>query len=259
MALVRGVFGDEAKRACGSFAQTLIASGHPGENLVKLTSVEGKTDFQLVRSILTPKLVAVIAAYFRKVAGTEDFLLPYMGLQLRHFDPAAMNQDALVPFHQDVFAVPVGVRMLNCWTMLYPEECGKAAPGLDFIPLRLPAIAIEKNPTSKAYQFLEADHDRLTKLRRAHPPITPTIRLGDVLAFNELAMHRTSVGSGYTRARVSAEVRVIAATPYVMDWQKEEAAAHVFVGNIRWASAWHIAPDGHIRADAFSECRLSDH
>ena len=97
--------------------------------------------------------------------------------------------------------------MLNCWTLL-TDECGTEAPGLDFSPIAVRRkLRLEKRPTSSAYKFLETAHSAVGR----HPPIRPRLRFGDLLLFNEFAIHRTSPGV-FTRARVSAEIRIFAKT-----------------------------------------------
>ncbi len=240
LAVVRGIQTERARREGWEFAHSvLVVPKMDGENLVKLTSRGNETDLSLVRSILNPRLVAILRAYFEAVAKTRDFFLPYHGLLARHFDPARVNPHAVVPYHQDAFAHPAGVRMLNCWTLLYPEECGATSPGLDFIPIAFRRfVEIERNPTTQAYSFLESDHKQLAQMERRRPAITPSLRLGDMIIFNELAMHRTSRRLGMTKGRVSAEVRAVAATPEALAWLSGHAAAHVCGGRIEWASRW---------------------
>lgn len=255
MAIVRNAVG----RVGWDLAEQLVEAKDPGNSLLHLISKDGETDFGLVRETLSPKIVSLASEYFLKVAGTRSFILPYINLVVRHFDPALSRPETIIPFHQDAFGFPKTSRVLNCWTLLYPEECGTRSPGLDFVPVALRSLVkLEKKPTSPEYGFLETDHTRLAELERRYPPITPSVNLGDVLVFNEMALHRTSLRPGVNRSRVSAEIRLIAATKQVMAERDllREAFAHVENGYIRWPDRWRLSEDGKFRALSYSEARL---
>lgn len=246
IALVKGAVG----RVGWDLAERLVKEGDPGNNLLHLISENGETDFGLVRSALSPRVVSIAAAYFEKVAGTRSFILPYMNLLVRHFDPARRRPETVIPFHQDAFGFPASFRAINCWTLLYPEECGETSPGMDFMPLALRSqIALEANPASKVYGFLETDHERLRRMARKHSPLTPSVKLGDVLMFNGWAIHRTSLRTGLVKPRVSAEIRVVAATTAVMAEMRNNGQSFAIVtnGRIRWPARWNLSSDGKFR------------
>jgi hypothetical protein len=166
-------------------------------------------------------------------------VLPYLNLVARHFDPRRIDRGTLVPFHQDYFGFPVGWRVLNCWTLLYPEECGESSPGLDFIPRAFKSnIPLDSDPQSEHYKFLETSRKYLDRLGRRSELLTPSLNLGDVLIFSELALHRTSMRAGATKPRVSAEVRLVAATADVLRALKDSCYALVSGGRIRFTSKW---------------------
>lgn len=255
MALIKGAVG----RVGWELGERMVRAGDPGNNLLFIISKDGKTDFSLVRSILTPRVVSIASAYFEKVAGTRDFILPYMNLQIRQFDPTRSRGETVIPFHQDAFAFPNGLSIINCWTLLYPEECGETSPGLDFLPVKLRApIKLEARPASETYGFLESSHDELRRLEGKQAPITPSVRIGDVLMFNELAVHRTSLHDGLTQARVSAEVRLIAATPVAMAERAvlNESYATVSGRRITWPCRWRVGDDGKFRTVSSLEADL---
>jgi hypothetical protein len=145
-------------------------------------------------------------------------VLPILNLLVRKYDPTfGFIDDVKVPWHQDTFGFPAGFAALNCWTMMSPDQCGVTAPGLEFILDRFGGfVEKESAPTSKTYHFLETSHARLQGLLAAYDPWRPSIRLGDVLIFTELAMHRTYLHSGQSGTRYSAEVRLVGRTREVI-------------------------------------------
>lgn len=256
-AVVRGALDAATADECRAFAERkLVASGDPGNNLLHLISDNGQTDFGLVRSILTPAVVSVASEYFAAVAGTSDFILPYMNLQIRQYDAGRARQDTIIPFHQDAFAFPKGIAMLNCWTLMYPEECGETSPGLDFMPRVFRALVEREVNAPGVYGFLQTSAAKLSRVR--DEPVTPSVRLGDVVMFNELALHRTSLKAGLSKSRVSAEVRVLAATRQALEYHDilAESFAIVKGGSITWPDRWRLSEDGKFRTISTAEAPL---
>jgi hypothetical protein len=268
VAQVRQVLDADAERALSEFAaRTLVASGSPGENLVRLDSdpprqtPEGlvyDSDLTVIRQILTPRLIAIARAYFSETTGTSEFILPYTGLNCRQFDPRHSDDDMVIPFHQDAFAYP-GVPLINCWVLLHPEACGERAPGLDFLPIAFDRLQpMESRPASKQYAFLETDHALLDTLQKRHRPFTPLIRRGDVMMFTAEAMHRTSRRPGAVDARVSAEVRLMGATPEALAYMATRRELHATVrdSSICWPSRWRSNADGSAESLEVREATL---
>lgn len=253
-AVVRGAAPIASLDLGEQLAARLIETRDPGNNLLKLISSENnETDFMLVRKLLTPRVTSIARAYFKASTGTADFVLPYIHLVVRHFDGQLSRKDTVIPYHQDAFGFPTGARMLNCWTLLHPGECGDTSPGLDFAPVVLrKLLPIEKAPASPTYGFLETNHRQLAGFGE---PITPSVHLGDVLMFNEFALHRTSLKNSL-RARVSAEIRLLAATPEILQWVGAEATAHVIGNRIRWTSRWQLNDRGRFDSLAYAESDL---
>jgi hypothetical protein len=201
-----------------------------------------ETDLWLVRHALAPRVIAIACAYFQLVAGTTAFYLPYNTLLIRRFDSGRTRADLFVPYHQDGGSFPSGAHILNCWTLLYPDECGTTSPGLDLAPAApRHLVAIEPNSTSAYYRALEARHDYVERF--GGDPITPSVRLGDVMMFNGFCLHRTSTRPIPGGPRVSAEIRLVAANRAGRAAVHDQAHASVANGRITWASRWCVARD----------------
>ena len=263
--IARRVLDADAKQRSWKFATEQLANADdPPVNLIlHLSQQTGETadarifttDIALLRTILNPRVVAIASAYFEKVAGVRDFVLPYHALNCRYYDadPEGSRPDSLLPFHQDAIGFPPYYKVLNFWTLLYPEECGTTSPGLDFGAVAPSSfIERERQPTSKNFHFLETRHRFVEDLLRETPPITPSVQQGDLLIFNELALHRTSTRPGPTKSRASAEVRFVAATEQVLaEFASVNLSyAHVYGDRrlrIRWASEWTQSKEGDPR------------
>jgi hypothetical protein len=247
-ALVRGIVPAPERQRLYEFADgRLVAPGDPGNNLMLYisneTSVGFETTFWLIRSVINRRVAAIASAYFQAVAGTRDFLLPLNNLLIRQFDATQSKPDLLVPYHQDGAGLPKGFHMINCWTLIYPDECGATSPGLDFCPAPVhDRLATEAQPKSKIYGSLESDYDKLAALMRRYGSITPSVALGDILMFNELALHRTSIARPptMTKSRVSAEIRLVAANASALKERDRTGAAYALVSGsrIEWPSVW---------------------
>jgi hypothetical protein len=266
-ALVRGIVSAPEREKIFRFAHDrLVVPSDPGNNLMLYisneTSAGYETTFWLIRSVINRRTAAIAAAYFEAVAGTREFLLPLHQLLIRQFDAAQSRPDLLVPYHQDGAGLPKGFHMINCWTLLYPEECGATSPGLDFCPAPVRSkLATEAKPKSKLYGSLESDYDRLATLSRRYGAVTPSMALGDILMFNELALHRTSIvkPSTMTKSRVSAEIRLVAANDRACKERDQTGSAYARVsGNrIGWPSVW-TRRDGFTVPVKWDEADLSD-
>ena len=255
IALVRGIVPAQDRHRVFCFAHDrLVVPVDPGNNLMLYisseTSTGHETTFWLIRSVINRRVAAIASAYFQDVAGTRDFLLPLNNLLIGQFDAAQSKPDLLVPYHQDGAGLLRGFHMLNCWTLLYPDECGMTSPGLEFCPAPVRhTLATAAQPKSKHYGGLESDDDEIAALSRLHGTVVPSVALGDILMFNELALHRTSTAkpSTMTKSRVSAEIRLVAANARALEERDRSGAAYALVsGNrIEWPSVWQLR-DGSI-------------
>jgi len=115
------------------------------------------------------------------------------GFVARKFVPQQASNPAALPFHQDAFGFPPLFDVVNCWTLLSPDECGETAPGLEFIPDGIDVfLGHEQRPASEAYGFLETPHATIERYLGAYDPWRPSIRLGDVMMFTKFAPHRAA-------------------------------------------------------------------
>jgi hypothetical protein len=267
LAIIRAAVSPQERDQLFSFAHDrLVASGDPGNNLMHYisspTSAGFETTFWLIRSVINRRVAAIASAYFKKVAGTSDFMLPLNNLLIRQFDAAQSKPDLLVPYHQDGGGLPTHYHMINCWTLLYPDQCGTTSPGLEFCPAPLRyRLDKEREPTSKHYGSLESDYNELASLTRRYGAVTPTVAHGDILMFNELALHRTSTARSptMTNPRVSAEIRLVAANPRVFEERERTGQAFAVVsGNrIEWPSLWQQPNGGLIVPVEFESAELA--
>jgi hypothetical protein len=263
LGLARNILSNATKEMLWKFAvDRMVDANDPRTNFIlfisslKEDSDEDRvfeTDLALIRSILNPRIVAIASEYFHELAGVRDFILPYHALNCRFFTAHAhtSDPDALLPFHQDAIGFPAYYKVLNCWTLLYPHECGTTSPGLDFAAVA-PAIFFEReaNPASKNFFFLETKHQLIEEIVSKCAPLTPSVRHGDLLIFNELALHRTSGRLGLSNSRASAEIRLVAATEQVLSEAKDAKIAYAYVYRnrdmfIRWASEWAQSKAGN--------------
>jgi hypothetical protein len=255
--LVRAAIPADTAQRIRAFAETAVTDN--GNNLVWYTSsrdADGtvRNDFALVRSILSERLVAIVEAYFERTAGTPDFMLPVNNLLIRRFSDATDSR-MHVPFHQDGVGLRNQAVALNCWTMLSPDECGtRSSPGLELDPRVVDDFyRRERSPRTELYASLEPRRRSFGSVR----PITPSIRLGDVLVFNGLCLHRTSLRKGFPSPRISAEIRVLPAVEGIREEERTTGAAfaHVSGGRIRWASRLALRDDRFIALE-WSEAPL---
>lgn len=201
------------------------------------------TELSLVRQVVNQRVASIAAAYFDHLCGVRDFVIPFANLQGRKFT-ALPDPDNMVPFHQDAFGFPPYFKgVINCWTLLSPDECGITSPGLDLVATP-PGhfFEKEKSPTSLRYYFAETDHALARDFAQHGGVVTPSVRLGDVLMFNELALHRTSTRGGFDKTRASAEIRLCPAIEPVLGEFRTTGAAYATVSNgeIEWPSRWRL-------------------
>lgn len=220
MALVTGVL--PAARAAAVRAETeRRMAGSLGNNLCVIYAnrleaggsddSRAEIDVSVLLHLLDSPCLAIARAFFERTAGTPECLLPLRNLLIRKYDARQAESRAVaIPWHQDLFKFPAGLSVLNFWTLLSPDECGTTSPGLEFIPDAMSrAVAREANPTSTHYHFLETDHAAVARYLDLYDPWQPSIALGDVMIFSELALHRTYIAPTHAGVRHSAEIRLV--------------------------------------------------
>jgi hypothetical protein len=124
------------------------------------------------------------------------------------------NQPLHASWHQDGAFMGKGIRTVNVWFAL--SRCGRDAPGLDVIPLRLDRLL----PTGVGAIFDWAVSDQTIARELPDIPIwRPEFEAGDALLFDELCLHRTAVDAGMTQLRYAIESWFFSSSAYPVDSQ----------------------------------------
>lgn len=206
-----------------------------------------ETDIALLLHALNPRVMAIAESYFKNLMNETAFVVLYHSVNCRYYQPTtlATAPETMLPFHQDGIGFPRTYKVLNFWTLLYPDECGTTSPGLDFgsaAPDVFLSIAEEKGGGD--YDFLKTKSSFMDAILRKFPLFTPSITQGDAMIFNELALHRTSLANNLMQARASAEIRLIGATKQILDELDAGGIPYAYVNardgvrHIRWVSEW---------------------
>jgi hypothetical protein len=213
MALLRQALPADRSQALRPDAERRMLWNPGGIYAEVMAEADGVINMAVLLHVLDSPVLDVARAYFQRKCGTSDIIVTTVGLMLRKMAPHESIEVTSIPWHQDAFGYPPEFVAINCWTLLSPDECGLTAPGLDLIPDAIPAfIGLEATPASPSYGFLEARHDAIRRYTQAYDPWRPSIRLGDVLIFDSLAIHRTGVGPEQTQPRISLECRLVGRT-----------------------------------------------
>lgn len=208
VAVFRGVLPGERAARIRAYAEEKLGM-LAGENYSAIFSDvhgdERNIDPRVILHLLASPMLEALRRYF----GAEELVAPLGWLVVRRFDPRdPTHHDVTIPWHQDAPGLVAGVPAVNCWTLLSPESCGDATPGIEFIPGRWKRVMeIEREPCSKHYAFLEADHAAIESAVAKNGTWSPTLRLGDVLVLDGMIPHRTGLQSGKDKPRISAELR----------------------------------------------------
>jgi hypothetical protein len=116
-------------------------------------------------------------------------------------------------WHQDGAFLGDGIRTINCWFAL--SRCGRDAPGMDVIPRRIDRVL----PLGEEGCHFDWTVSPMT-VARAFPgvrPWRPEFQEGDVLLFDELAVHRTAADEGMPNVRYAIESWFFAPSAYPID------------------------------------------
>jgi hypothetical protein len=191
-----------------------------------------RVDPSIFLALFASPCLSIALQYFQERCGVSEAVMIPMNLLARRFKPGFEGNDEItIPFHQDAFGVPVDWVVINNWVLMAPHECGKTSPGLEFVPDRFQQfIALEKNPTTRNYAFLETSHGMIEHYLAAYTPWRPSMELGDVIMFDGLALHRTYLHPMQTETRHSAEIRLVAKTPSVEKYLADNPVDHYSVG-----------------------------
>jgi Phytanoyl-CoA dioxygenase (PhyH) len=105
-------------------------------------------------------------------------------------------KEKTLSWHQEiaVFKNP-GQRAINCWISL--SECGRDAPGLEILPMRVAEIERQGQGYGLASNLLET--------LALDAAVVPLFEPGDALLFDDLLVHRTAMSERMTKVRYSIE------------------------------------------------------
>ncbi len=142
-----------------------------------------------------PLIAELARRYFR----CEAFLSPTMQTSsIRSIVPTAARTGG-VPFHQDRAVIGVE-HSLTFWFLLDPALAGEDAAGLD--------LATGEHKTLVRHAISAAKDRDTYYAMQPQNFVTPTIRRGDAIVFDNLCPHRTSVARAYTAERTSLDIRL---------------------------------------------------
>jgi hypothetical protein len=113
-------------------------------------------------------------------------------------------------WHQDGAFLGDGIRTINCWFAL--SRCGRDAPGMDIIPRRIDRI-LPVGEEGCHFDWTVSP----TTVARAFPgvrPWRPEFHEGDVLLFDEFAVHRTAAEEDMPNVRYAIESWFFAPSAY---------------------------------------------
>jgi hypothetical protein len=116
-------------------------------------------------------------------------------------------------WHQDGSFLGDGIRTINCWFAL--SRCGRDAPGMDVVPRRIERV-LPLGEEGCHFDWTVSP----TTVARAFPgvrPWRPEFQEGDVLLFDELAVHRTAADKGMPNVRYAIESWFFAPSAYPID------------------------------------------
>src|SRR5438477_48088 len=167
----------------------------------RLVRLRRRAFAELVRSRTPGPAVPVVAAYLG-----ERPALSVEKCALRRAD-ASLHPST---WHQDGAFLGLGIRTLDVWLALSP--CGRDAPGLDVIPLRLDRVL----PTGEPGTFFEWTVAQETIARELPDatPWRPAFEEGDALLFDHLLIHRTAADPAMPHVRYAIESWFFAPSTY---------------------------------------------
>jgi hypothetical protein len=143
----------------------------------------------------------VIAAYLG-----ERPSLSVQKCTLRRVD--ATTQHAI--WHQDGAFLGKGIRTINAWFALTP--CGRDAPGMDLIPVRLERV-LTTGEAGAGFDWT-VSHETIARELPGVTPWRPVFEAGDALLFDHMLIHRTAAAPGMTRLRYAIESWFFASSVY---------------------------------------------
>jgi len=217
MALLRNALRPERRQQARSIAEREMPERNNCNFADVMSHGLGPINMSVLLYVLDSAVLDVARAYFRRMCGTSDMIIVTNGLMMRRMAAGDRVPENSQPWHQDAIGLPADFVPLNCWTLLSPDECGETAPGLDIIPDAIPAfLGMEAPPASAALSYMKTLPSAIAQYVDAYQPWRPLVRLGDVLIFDMLTLHRTGWGPEQRLPRISLELRLAARTEAVL-------------------------------------------
>ncbi|MDX2170053.1 MAG: phytanoyl-CoA dioxygenase family protein [Deltaproteobacteria bacterium] len=180
--------GDEL-RFFGRAAQSVLAADSP------------RTLFEFLETVYESGLDRLIAAYLG-----ERPTLDIKKCVLRQVDWTCQHSI----WHQDGAFLGHGIRTVNAWFAL--TDCGRDAPGMDLMPLRLDGLVTPGEPGAGFDWAVSAD--TIARELPGVAPWRPEIGAGDVLLFDHFMLHRTAAAPGMRELRYAIESWFFASSVY---------------------------------------------
>jgi hypothetical protein len=113
-------------------------------------------------------------------------------------------------WHQDGAFLGTDIRTVDAWFAL--SRCGRDAPGLDVVPIRLTRVL----PTAEPGTYFQwtVSPDTVARELPGTPVWRPEFEEGDVLLFDHLLLHRTAAEAGMPGLRYAIESWFFAPSAY---------------------------------------------
>jgi hypothetical protein len=137
-------------------------------------------------------LTKVISSYLNESVG-----LSVGKTTLRRMEPIGDHD-----WHQDGAFLGKHVRTVNAWLTL--SDCGELAPGLEIVGQRLPGVL--QTGSHGAHLDWTVGRELVAEMKQQGASVVrPVFRAGDLMLFDQLMLHRTSVLPEMTERRYAIE------------------------------------------------------
>jgi len=183
-------------------ADVVRSFGRAGQGVLAADSPRAL--FEFLEAVHDVHLDALIAGFLG-----ERPTLSVEKTTLRRVDAATKHPE----WHQDGAFLGPGIRTINAWFAL--SRCGRDAPGLDVIPVRLERV-LATGAAGKPITFFDWVVSSET-IARELPGVQvwrPEFEPGDVLLFDHLLLHRTANSPDMPRPRYGIESWFFASSTY---------------------------------------------
>jgi Phytanoyl-CoA dioxygenase (PhyH) len=176
--------------------------GREGGAVLAADSPRGLHEFlETVRELRIDRL---LTAYFG-----ERPTLSAEKTTLRRID-AKSWKTRLANWHQDGSFLGAGIRTVDVWFAL--SRCGRDAPGMDIIPIRVNDIL--GTGDSGAHYGWSVSLEMIEQALPGVPVWRPEFQPGDVLMFDDRCLHRTAAELGMPKVRYAIESWFFASSAY---------------------------------------------